>query len=60
MTYYEKYQSLVDEVVTKAIQGIIPETIAVMVKADFEHYKSKVSIKEGCKEYKDVHKLKSN
>ena len=61
MTYYEKYQTLVDEITTKAINGIVPESCAIAIQNSFEEWKSKTSVAIGSKEVKShVHKCKSN
>ena len=56
MTYYEKYQTLVDEITTKAIEGIISVSYALEFKNSFEEWKSKTSVVDGSKEVKtNVH-----
>ena len=53
MTYYEKYQSIVDEITDKARKGIIPESCAIEAQQSFEEWKSKVSVDVGNKEVKN-------
>jgi hypothetical protein len=61
MTYYEKYQKLVDDVTTKAIEGIVPVSCAMKVQKSFEEWKAKTSITLGSKEAESiVYKCKSN
>ena len=50
MTYYEKYQTLVDEITTKAIKGVLPKSCAVEIQKSFDEWKSKTSIAEGSME----------
>ena len=44
MTYYEKYQTLVDDLTTKAIEGIISTSCAIEIQNHFEEWKSKTSV----------------
>ena len=61
MTYYEKYYTLVDEITTKAINGVIPASCAIGIQNSFEEWKSKTSVAVVNKEVKtNVHKCKSN
>lgn len=61
MTYYEKYQKLVDDVTTKAIEGIVPVSCAMKIQKSFEEWKDKTSVALGSKEADlIVHKCKSN
>ena len=61
MTYYEKYQTLVDKITTKAINGDIPASCAIEIQNSFEEWESKISVAVGSKEVKtNVHKCKSN
>ena len=56
MTYYENYQTLVDEVTTKAIKGVVPLSCAVEIQKSFDEWKSKTSVVDGSKEVKtNVH-----
>ena len=56
MTYYEKYQTLVDELTTKAIKRVVPVSCAVEIRKSFEEWRSKTSIVDGSKEVKtNVH-----
>lgn len=52
MTYYEKYQTLVDEVTTKAIEGIISISYALEFQNSFEEWKSEISVDIGSREVK--------
>lgn len=54
MTYYEKFQTLVDEVTTKAMEGIIPTSCAIQIQNSFEEWKSKTTIVVGSKEAKSI------
>lgn len=54
MTYYEKYQTYVDEITTKAIKGVIPKSCAVEIQKSFDEWKSKTSIADGSKEAKII------
>ena len=61
MTYYEKYQTLVDEITTKAINGVVPASCVIGIQNSFEEWKSKTSVAVGSKGVKSiVHKCKSN
>ena len=61
MTYYEKYHTLVDEITTKAINGVIPASCAMAIQNSFKEWESKISVAVGSKEVKtNVHKCKSN
>ena len=61
MTYYEKYHTLVDEITTKAINGVVPASCAMAIQNSFEEWESKISVVVGSKEVKtNVHKCKSN
>jgi hypothetical protein len=61
MTYYEKYQTLVDKVVNKAREGIVPASCAIAIQKSFEEWRSKASVVVASKEVKSiVHKCKSN
>lgn len=61
MTYYEKYQTLVDEITTKAINGVVPASCFVGIQKSFDEWKSKTSVVDGSKEVKtNVYKCKSN
>lgn len=61
MTYYEKYHTLVDEITTKAINGVVPASCAIAIRNSFEEWKFKTSVAAGSKEVKtNVHKCKSN
>lgn len=61
MTYYEKYHTLVDEITTKAINGVVPASCAMAIQNSFEEWESKISVAVGSKEVKtNVHKCKSN
>ena len=53
MTYYEKYQTMVDEVTTKAIKGVVPKSCAVEIQKSFDEWKSKTSIADGSMEVKN-------
>ena len=56
MTYYEKYQTLVDELTTKAIKRVVPLSCAVEIQKSFDEWKSKTSVVDGSKEVKtNVH-----
>ena len=44
MTYYEKYQTLLDEVTIKVIKGTIPISFINEIKKSFEEWKSKTSV----------------
>ena len=50
MTYYEKYQTFMDEITTKAIKGIIPVHYVIDIQNSFEEWKSKTSVAVGSKE----------
>lgn len=54
MTYYEKYQTMVDEVTTKAIKGVVPKSCAVEIQKSFDEWKSKTSIAEGSMEVRII------
>lgn len=54
MTYYEKYQILLDEVTIKVIKGTIPISFINEVKKSFEEWKSKTSVTMANKEVKTV------
>ena len=54
MTYYEKYQTMVDEVTTKAIKGVLPKSCAVEIQKSFDEWKSKTSVTMANKEVKTV------
>ena len=58
MTYYEKYQTLVDEITTKAINGVVPASCFVGIQNDikksFQEWKSKTSVTMANKEVKTV------
>lgn len=61
MTYYEKYQTLVDEITTKAIKGIVPRSCAIEIQNSFEEWKSKTTVAAGSKEVKSsVHECTTN
>ena len=61
MTYYEKYHTLVDEITTKAINGVVPASCAIEIKNSFEEWRSKTSVAMANKEVKtNVHRCKSN
>ena len=61
MTYYEKYQTFMDEITTKAIKGIIPVHYVIDIQNSFEEWKSKTSVAVGSKEASsNVHKCESN
>ena len=53
MTYYENYQTLVDKVTLKAIEGVIPKSCAVEIQKSFDEWKSKTSVVDGSKEVKN-------
>ena len=54
MTYYEKYQTLLDEVTIKVIKGTIPISFINEIKKTFEEWKSKTSVTMANKEVKTV------
>ena len=54
MTYYEKYQTLLDEVTIKVIKGTIPISFINEIKKSFEEWKSKTSVTMANKEVKTV------
>ena len=59
MTYYEKYQTLLDEVTIKVIKGTIPISFINEIKQSFEEWKSKTSVTMANKEVKTiVHEFK--
>lgn len=60
MTYYEKYQTLLDEVTIKVIKGTtIPISFINEIKKSFEEWKSKTSLTMANKEVKTiVHEFK--
>lgn len=59
MTYYEKYQTLVDEVTIKVIKGTIPKSFINEIKKSFEGWKSKTSVAMANKEVTTiVHEFK--
>ena len=59
MTYYEKYHTLVDEMTTKAINGVVPASCVIGIQNSFEGWKSKTSIAMVNKEVKSiVHEFK--
>ena len=59
MTYYEKYQTLVDEITTKAINGVVPASCFVGIQKSFDEWKSKTSVTMANKEVKTiVHEFK--
>ena len=60
MTYYEKYQTLLDEVTIKVIKGTtIPISFINEIKKSFEEWKSKTSVAMANKEVKTiVHEFK--
>lgn len=59
MTYYEKYQTLLDEVTIKVIKGTIPISFINEIKKSFEEWKSKTSVTMANKEVKTiVHEFK--
>ena len=59
MTYYEKYQTLLDEVTIKVIKGTIPISFINDIKKSFEEWKSKTSVTMANKEVKTiVHEFK--
>lgn len=59
MTYYEKYQTLLDEVTIKVIKGTIPISFINEIKKSFEEWKSKTSVAMANKEVKAiVHEFK--
>ena len=61
MTYYENYQTLVDKVTLKVIEGVIPKSCAVEIQKAFDEWKANTTVAEGSKEVKTiVHKCKSN
>lgn len=61
MTYYEKYQTLVDKITTKTMNGTVPASCVIGIQNSFEEWKSKTSVAVGSKEIKtNVHKCKSN
>lgn len=53
MTYYEKYQALVDKITTNAIKGVIPASCAIEIQNYFDEWKSKTTVATGSKEVKD-------
>ena len=56
MTYYEKYQTLVNEITTKAIKRVVPVSCAIEIQKSFEEWRSKTSVVDGSKEVKtNVH-----
>ena len=56
MTYYEKFQTLVDELTTKAIKRVVPLSCVVDIQKSFDEWKSKTSVVDGSKELKtNVH-----
>ena len=59
MTYYEKYQTLLDEVTIKVIKGTIPISFIKEIKNSFEKWKSKTSVFMASKEVNTiVHEFK--
>ena len=54
MTYYEKYQTLLDEATIKVIKGTIPISFINEIKKSFEEWKSKTSVDMANKEVKTV------
>lgn len=55
MTYYEKYQTLLDEVTIKVIKGTtIPISFINEIKKSFEEWKSKTSVTMANKEVKTI------
>ena len=54
MTYYEKYQTLLDEATIKVIKGTIPISFINEIKKSFEEWKSKTSVTMAKKEVKTV------
>ena len=54
MTYYEKYQTLLDEVTIKVIKGTIPISFINEIKKSFEEWKSKTSVAMANKEVKTI------
>ena len=59
MTYYEKYQTLLDEATIKVIKGTIPISFINGIKKSFEEWKSKTSVTMANKEVKTiVHEFK--
>lgn len=54
MTYYEKYQTLLDEATIKVIKGTIPISFINEIKKSFEEWKSKTSVTLANKEVKTV------
>ena len=54
MTYYEKYQTLLDEVTIKVIKGTIPISFINEIKKSFEEWKSETSVTMANKEVKTV------
>ena len=54
MTYYEKYQTLLDEATIKVIKGTIPISFINEIKKSFEEWKSKTSVAMANKEVKTV------
>ena len=53
MTYYENYQTLVDKVTLKAIEGVIPKSCAVEIQKSFDEWKANTTVAEGSKEVKN-------
>lgn len=50
MTYYERFQTLVDEMTTNAIKGIVPKYCVIEIQNSFEEWKSKITVVKGSKE----------
>ena len=54
MTYYENYQTLLDEATIKVIKGTIPISFINEIIISFKEWKSKTSVTMAKKEVKTV------
>lgn len=53
MTYYEKYQTLMNEATIKAIEGVITTSCSIEIRNSFEKWESKISVAMASKEVKN-------